>query len=234
MFSLLDPGPSRGELRFQLFGVPVRIHPWFWFTTLIMGATRDPGTLMVWVAVVFVSILVHELGHVAAFRYFGVRAHVLLYGFGGLAIPDDYLRGWLARIVVPAAGPLAGFLLAIVTFACSHVLDPESALGSNRYWNTMMGDLFFVNVFWGLMNLLPVYPLDGGQVARAIFDKHDPVRGKRRSLILSAVTGAIVAGLAFFFMRSMYLVGLFGILAATSMTALDDYRPMFKPSGSRR
>jgi stage IV sporulation protein FB len=233
MFSLLDPGPSRGELRFQLLGVPVRIHPWFWFTTLIMGVSRDPGTLMVWVAVVFVSILVHELGHVAAFRYFGVRAHVLLYGFGGLAIPDDYLQGWLARIVVPAAGPLAGFLLAIVTFACGFAGE-DSPLASSRYWYTVTSDLFYVNIFWGLMNLLPVYPLDGGQVARAIFDKHDPVRGKRRSLILSAATGAIVAGFAFFFLRSMYLVGLFGILAATSMTALDDYRPMFKPSGSRR
>jgi stage IV sporulation protein FB len=233
MFSLLDPGPSRGEVRFHLFGIPVRVHPWFWFTTLIMGASRDPGTLMVWVAVVFVSILVHEMGHVIAFRCFGVRAHVLLYGFGGLASPEGYLNGWFARVAVPAAGPVAGFLLAAATMACSAMLGPDNPLVFNRYWNTMMADLWFVNVFWGLVNLLPVYPLDGGQVARAIFEKHDPVRGKRRSLVLSAVAGAIVAAVAFHW-NSMYMVGLFGILAATSMTSLDDYRAMYRPSGSRR
>jgi stage IV sporulation protein FB len=241
MFSLLDSGPSRGELRFRLFGVQVRIQPWFWFTTLIMGASRDTGSILVWIGVVFVSILLHELGHVVAFRLFGVRASVVLYGMGGLAVPETELRGALGRIVVPAAGPIAGFvfaagILAAVALAGGVIAFPAAAWlpqAYSPYWNIALNDLLFVNIFWGALNLLPIYPLDGGQLARAIFDKHDPVRGKRRSLVLSAVIGGVMAVLAFL-SGSMYLVGLFGILAATSLTSLDEYHSIFRASQARR
>lgn len=241
MFSLTDPGPSRGEIRFRLFGVPVRIQPWFWFTTLIMGASRDTGSILIWLGVVFVSILLHEFGHVVAFRLFGVRASVVLYGMGGLAAPDSELRGSLARIMVPAAGPIAGFvfaagILAGVARAGGVIAFPAAAwlpAASSPYWNIALNDLLFVNIYWGALNLLPIYPLDGGQVARAIFEKHDAVRGKRRGLVLSAATGCVMAVLAFL-SGSMYLVALFGILAATSLTSLSEYHSIFPASQARR
>lgn len=237
MISVLDtPNSSRGELRFRLLGVSVRIHPWFWFTTLIMGASRDTGSILVWVGVCFVSILVHEFGHVAAYRIFGARGSVVLYGFGGLAVPDREISGTFARFAVSVAGPMAGFALAALVFAVSigasfHPVTDE--LISGRYVELMQHDLLWVNVFWGLINLLPIYPLDGGQAARALFERQNPARGLRRSLILSIVVGIAMAAIAFF-MRSMYMVGLFGVLAATNAQTLESARPMFRPSESRR
>jgi stage IV sporulation protein FB len=77
------PEPTRGEIHFRLFDIPVRVHPYFWLMTLFMGLSPDVGTLLIWMGVVFVSILWHELGHVFAYRFFGIRGDVVLYGFGG-------------------------------------------------------------------------------------------------------------------------------------------------------
>jgi stage IV sporulation protein FB len=250
MISFLDtPASSRGEWRFRIFDIPVRVHPWFWFTTLFMGASQDPGATLIWVAVCFVSILLHEVGHVVAFRFFGIRGDVVMYGFGGMAVPESELRGTFARIAVPAAGPAAGFLLAIATLGCAAAAGSQFHLGFHTvvvpsvsawvlrpvspYWNILLADLLFVNIFWGLVNLLPIYPLDGGQAARAIFEVHDPIRGRRRSLFVSMIVGVVMALLGLL-TRSMYLVALFGVLAAGSAQALEADRPMFKPSGSRR
>src|SRR5262249_5198122 len=119
---LTDPGPSPFDLRFRLFGTPVRVHPLFWLCSAILGwgminQWRQPATgnvlgdLARWVACVFVSIVLHEFGHVWAFRAFGNHAHVVLHTLGGLAIPDGEPRWRWQRIIVAAAGP--GIQLAL-------------------------------------------------------------------------------------------------------------------------
>lgn len=245
MTSLVDsPGASRGEWRFRMFDVPVRVHPYFWLTTIFMGATEDVGAMLIWIGVCFVSILLHELGHVAAFRFFGIRADVLLYGFGGLATGEREARGTFARVLISVAGPLAGFLLAILAAGCALAAGAKFHFGfltvvipsltawipraGGRYWSILLMDLLHVNIYWGLINLLPIYPLDGGQAARAIYEKHDPVRGRRRSLLVSAITGAAMAALALF-TRSIYLVAFFGFLAAGSAQMLEEFGSFFRP-----
>jgi stage IV sporulation protein FB len=251
MTSLVDcPDSSRGEWRFRLFGIPVRVHPWFWLTILIMGANQETGAALIWIAVCFVSILLHELGHVWAFHAFGSRAQVVLYGFGGMAIPDRDVR-WSTRaaVIVSLAGPAAGFCLAalvgivavlagakiffgfrmyVVPTVAAYLFSDNVSPTHLHYWNVLINDLLFVNFYWGLMNLLPVYPLDGGHAARALFERADPSRGRRRSLIVSAAVGAAVA-LFGALDRSIYLVFLFGILAATSMQMLASERRLFTP-----
>src|SRR5688500_3784168 len=91
---LSEPPRSNGDLHFRVFGFPVRVHPYFWLVTAIMGlGSGDEGTapmeLLTWVGVVFVSILVHELGHAFLQRRFGGRPWITLYGLGGLASCDD-------------------------------------------------------------------------------------------------------------------------------------------------
>src|SRR5277367_6650366 len=98
MSTVLDiPPASRGVLNFEMFGVPVQIQPWFWAMTVILGWSQDSATTLLWVAVVLVSILVHEFGHVAAFHAYGSPAAVVLYSWGGLAIPARPIQGTLAR-----------------------------------------------------------------------------------------------------------------------------------------
>ena len=112
-------GPrTRFDLNFRVGDIPVRVHPFFWLSTVLLGLDpKLPGIdkltyLLVWAAVLFVSILVHELGHVLMGRTFGARGHILLTGFCGLAIGSSELPERWQRNAVFLAGPGAGFLLA--------------------------------------------------------------------------------------------------------------------------
>jgi stage IV sporulation protein FB len=250
----MTPGPprSRGELRFRLLGTPIRVQPWFWLSILMMSGTQNTTLALMWLAVCFVSILAHELGHVFAFRTFGQQAEVVLYGFGGLAIPQRNVpMSTLQRVVISVAGPAAGFALAIAVTAVAvsygakiqfalHSLviptiraaifpavpDPARRM-TYLYWNVLLNDLLFVNVYWGLVNLLPVFPLDGGHVARALFQKGDPIRGISRSLMLSIATAGalVVIGIL---TGSIYLALMFGILAAGNIQSFQAVRAYFR------
>ncbi|MEZ6147021.1 MAG: hypothetical protein R3B91_16710 [Planctomycetaceae bacterium] len=83
MFGPVQPTPY--DLTFSLFGIPVRVIAWFWLTAVILGFSSvhiGPEYLLAWVAIVFVSILVHELGHALVAAAFGYPPRILLYHFG--------------------------------------------------------------------------------------------------------------------------------------------------------
>lgn len=240
MPTVLDIPPApRGLLNFVLFNTSVQVQPWFWVTTLILGWSQDFRTTLIWVAVVFVSILVHEFGHIAAYRIYGVNGAVLLYTWGGLAIPRREIRGTLARIVVAFAGPFAGFCLAAVTIAAAINLGveiraglhnfvvpviapvfPREAYGAHAYWMVAISDLLFVNIYWGLVNLLPVSPLDGSHVSRAILQSMSPAAWHKPWLLLSAFVAFAIAGLGFW-SGSLYLGIMFLLLGVSSLQMLD-------------
>src|SRR5262249_14738263 len=122
-----DPGRTQWDLQFRLLGVPVRVHPMFWFMALLLGqSTLIDGIqyLLIWVACVFVSILIHEMGHVLAARAFDVWSAIVLCGFGGLAIGASRMRHRWQHILVCLAGPVAGFLLLGLLLLILPILAP--------------------------------------------------------------------------------------------------------------
>lgn len=241
---LAEPERTPYDLRFRLLGFPVRIHPWFWLGSVLLGASAlDLGIqfLLLWVLVVFVSILVHELGHALAFRWYGADSDVVLYAFGGLAIPSHNISGRWRRIAVALAGPGAGFVLCGIVYGSNEAFD--WVLRSNSPEVIFLYfQLVFVNLVWGVFNLLPVFPLDGGQVCRELCGmKWSPTRATRVSLKISfGVALAVVAwsifcamdrsnmgagvltGLPWWVPRgTVYTMILFGILAYQSYQLLQ-------------
>jgi stage IV sporulation protein FB len=247
MLLFQPPPPTRYDLRFNLAGFPVRVHPLFWLIALLLGsASGDFLQILIWVLVVFVSILVHELGHALAFRRYGLSSQIILHFSGGLTIPESTLWGnrWAnvalgpnEQIFISIAGPGAGFLLAalliagvvvsggsiITTMLFGIIPLPVTALlpFGGRIMNMLVTALLWVNIFWGLINLMPVYPLDGGNIARFILLQADPVNGVRKSLWVSVISGGLVALVAFFLLRSVYMAFLFGFLAFQSYQSLQ-------------
>lgn len=247
------PDHSPGELHFKLFGFPVRVHPFFWIYSVLMVSNRETGQVVIWTGVIFLSILIHELGHGVAMRMFGEKAELLLYAWGGLAIPvyGRYLKP-AAQILVCVAGPVAGFVLAglvgqvavwagaKLSYSMSYLIlprmhavfepsGPGASMYAFLYKSTLFNDLLWVNLTWGAVNLFPIYPLDGGQAMRYLLG---PGR-LRLSLLISAVAAVLVA-LAGLFMQSIYVVFFFGVLAAGSAQAIEALpkRP-FGPSRMR-
>ena len=191
-----EPNRSPYDLNFRLFGIDVRVHPMFWLVSVLMGWNAMElgfAYLLVWVACVFVSILVHELGHVLAGKLFGSHGHIVLYSFGGLAIGSSALRNRWQRIVVYFAGPAAGFLLAAIVALASRSFDLEE---TSPLLEDALFDLYFINVFWGVVNLLPIWPLDGGQISRDVLGWLQPANGIRTSLGISVTVAGLLAFLA--------------------------------------
>ncbi|NLE39723.1 MAG: hypothetical protein GX621_17020 [Pirellulaceae bacterium] len=274
-----EPPRSPYDINFRLLGIPVRVHPLFWLVGLLLGmSSREMTGMFLWVAALFLAILVHEFGHAMTMRHYGLQPWVVLYGMGGLACyrPDQlsYSRAntWLRQILISLAGPGAGFALAILLIvACvaagygvsifvgantgfvlryvpgepvvARIVQDTSVVGVFAYISgisapipsALANHLLYIGLIWGMVNLLPVYPLDGGQISREIFVRFNPRQGIRYSLILSVVTAGSLAAL---FLAnalrtprdegsgigaSLFVPMLFGYLAYSSYATLQAY-----------
>ena len=246
MFLFQPPLPTQYDLRFSIAGIPVRVHPLFWLIAILFGFSADLIQLLIWIFVVFVSILIHELGHALAMRLYGQPSRIILHFGGGLTVPEpvSWGSGWAnvalrsnQEIFISLAGPGAGFLLAalvavgaslsggsIITNWLFGVIPlPVATLlpFGGRVLSLLVTMLLWVNVFWGLINLVPVYPLDGGNVSRYLLLKADPIDGARKSLWVSVIAGGLVALAGLLLFRSIYMALLFGLLAFQSYQSLQ-------------
>jgi Zn-dependent protease len=202
---LTDPGSTQFDLRFRLFQTPVRVHPFFWLCAAFLGwgitSNQNPvtgssvGDLGIWIGCVFVSILLHEFGHVFAFRAFGSDAEVVLYSFGGLAIPNREVRRRWQRIIVSAAGPGIQLVLfaALVGMIWAGWL-PRWGRGQERTpLAFFLANMLVINLIWPLFNLLPIWPLDGGQISREVCEGVSRERGTLVALWISLLICAALA-----------------------------------------
>jgi len=202
-------------LKFTLFGFPVTVHWMFWVVTALLGGAFEASRpehyqlLAVWVAACFISILVHELGHAFVMRHFGTRASIMLYGFGGLASGNAYWTRW-QQVQVSLAGPLFGIILGLIFWQVGKISKNDPMLVS-----VFVSNMIWINIFWSLVNLLPVLPLDGGRVMEAALGN------VRTAIIISIGTAALAAVALFLFTHSVYNALLFVMLAVQNYRRLQ-------------
>lgn len=240
---LSEPSSHKWDLHFSLLGFPVRIHPFFWVVMVFFGPLKmAPVYNLLWVVAVLVCILLHEFGHAVVMKFYGFYPSIVLYSFGGLAIPHRGTysvrrRGPWGDMLIAFAGPASGFILAAILVVGLHYLGgypvvwgvahattadlhPGGGLLAifNPTWRDVApvwceivregGDLwiaqrqdllgvfvnfiFYITVWWGLVNLLPIYPLDGGQIVQQIFHLNNPQDAIRPTLILSVIVGGLL------------------------------------------
>lgn len=201
------------SLKFRVMGVPVEIRASFFLLALVLGLQRHLDALLAaWMVVATVAVLVHEAGHAVAFRSFGIVPRMILHGGGGVTIGAN--PGIHRRIVLTAAGPLAGLLLGVVAVLVARALPPTPTT------RALLDDVLFATLGWSLINLLPVGGLDGHGVVKDVVRValgHPAVAEIRVVgvvMVVVLVAGAIVAGQydAAFFM---------GFIAIVSATPLD-------------
>lgn len=234
MFST-EPRTTDFDLHFKIGKIPVRVHPMFWLISLVFGVLAARGHpsihvfvgVILWTAAVFVSILVHELGHAAIAKVHGWPPRIVLHSFGGLAIYTPTRQTRKSRILIDFAGPGAGFVLgglilgAILLSGHSVPLPaipvelgsgPNFLAGGGRL-ELFVVFMLYVNIFWGLLNLAPVQPLDGGGIAKAIIEKYRPRDAWSVALKLGIATAAVLAAVGLILWQSIFLAILFGMLA---------------------
>ncbi len=215
-------------------------------------AESSPGTLpllVVWVLCIALSILVHELGHAIAFRRYGIESTIVLYYLGGLAIPTVSFRGSRSfrsmrsreDLIVAAAGPFfqitsasivvfiawwMGYGVSLLSFLPGPLANWSQSLGGQEF-DSAVG-FAFVNFYvwpsisWGLLNLLPVLPLDGGRIAKAIIEMQG---GQVMTAVWLSIITATVFALYGFNSGQTFLGIFFASLAISNYQSISPGSP---------
>jgi Zn-dependent protease/CBS domain-containing protein len=191
----------------HLFGIEIRIHWTFLFLLVFVvfvwgteTAAQDATAILRGlglVGIIFGSVVLHELGHALVARGSGVPAKgIILLPIGGITILDethavpDPLNAWKRDIRIASAGPLVNLAIAGVSALILISMAPGVSLTAKPllHWSALLRSLVWANVYLGLFNLLPAYPMDGGRVLRALFTRRmDLVQATQRAVRIGNV-----------------------------------------------
>ena len=173
-------------------GVHLRLH-WSWFLVAIIEIQYRKGmySSVAWnvaeYLALFAIVLTHEFGHALACRQVGgVANQILLWPFGGVAYVDPPQRPG-AMLWSIAAGPLVNVVLAPILFVAVLMFGPRGADNPTDF-SLFVQQVLYIDIGLLVFNILPVYPLDGGQILRSLL--WFPL-GRARSLMAAAVIGLI-------------------------------------------
>jgi len=211
---------------FRIAGIPVRVEAsfflvigalgWFWQA----GSPTFQWSLMAsWVLIAFASILLHEMGHALVFRHYGVRPSISLQGLGGLTTGSGQLTPG-QRALVSLAGPLS----ALVLVGLPAALVWRTGTVSSDMGLQILYQVLWINVGWSALNLFPIMPLDGGQVALSLLELATKGHGQRMAEALSIVVAVVlsIAGIAL----GLPFIAVFAVLAVMlNLGALRGSRP---------
>lgn len=187
--------------------IPIVIHPFFWVCAALIGWLNSPSLMwiVIWIGIIFVSVLFHEFGHALTAVAFRQSARIQLVALGGLtSYEGPKLKFWQQFIIV-FNGPLFGFFLFLGSTFLLQMQWPPLVLAILKMTQ-------IANLFWSIVNLLPVLPLDGGQLLRIACEAAFGIKGYKASLLIGGVFSGIAA--LGFFLISAYLAGAFFFLFA--------------------
>jgi membrane-associated protease RseP (regulator of RpoE activity) len=177
---------------------PVLIRTEFFIGAVLLGAGRltEPVLLAWWVLAVGLFVTLHELGHAVMFRVFGHHPRIELQAFGGVTsgTPGMPLTPF-QDVIVSLAGPFAGILFGSTVWALTHFtgFDPPSPLVEQ-----IIQDILWINIGWGVINLLPMLPLDGGRVLAASMRWLFRERGQKIAFFVSLVMSVAILAFALY------------------------------------
>jgi Zn-dependent protease len=201
----------------RLFGIEIRIHLTFLFLLFFVwgteATTQDANAalhVLALVGIVFGSVVLHELGHALVARGSGVPAKgIILLPIGGITVLDeahaipDSMNAWKRDIRIAAAGPVVNLVVAGLAALILVAAIPGFSLTTRPlvHSSALLRSIVWVNLYLGLFNLLPAYPMDGGRVLRAMFSRRvDMVRATQRAVRIGHV-------FSFLFMMVGFLLG---------------------------
>ncbi len=188
---------------FRAYGIDVYVH-WSWFIALaviyqVAEGDRNPGLFLLLYVTLFGLVVLHEYGHALACRSVGGSVgHIVLWPLGGIAFVQPPPRP-SALLWTIAAGPLVNLGLIVVGVAGIMV---AAAIGAGEAILGYLNTFVFLNAILFLFNMMPAYPLDGGQILQAVLWYFMP---RVKAIYYSSAVGLAFGGL-------MVAVGLLGYL----------------------
>lgn len=196
--------------------MPVTVRGSFLLIAALIGlvGVGDAAQTVAWIVVVFFSILIHELGHAVTARGFGSEVAIELNGLGGLtrwSVPHGETTPG-RRALIAAAGSATGLAFGGLVWLVASQFGPYPRLAA-----FFLESLIYVNVFWGLLNWLPIRPLDGGHLLESLLEKVVPGRAEMIARVVFTSTAAIALAISLS-MQLYFIAALAGWLLLSEFT----------------
>jgi Zn-dependent protease len=205
-------------LTFSLLRVPVRVHYSFALIALLAYGQFQGLEIVGWTIAAFVAVVAHEAGHAFTARAFGAPSvTITLFALGGVTmypVTAEMTPG--KRFLISAAGSTVGVVLGGGLWLARSAgwFDGTSDL----VWVTI-GSFIYVALVWGILNWLPILPLDGGQMVTSLLEIVTPQRALTIAKGVSAVAGAAAAVAAVVVLDSVFLAGFVVFITITGLQA---------------
>jgi Zn-dependent protease/CBS domain-containing protein len=206
-------------------GTAIRIHAtfllflvWIWAAYYRQGGAETAWQGVIFVVLLFLCVLLHELGHVFAARRYGVKtSDITLWPFGGIARLERIPEKPLEELAIAVAGPAVNVVIATVLIVVlGAAVDPQHLAQIDDPRVGMVAKLAGANIFLVLFNMIPAFPMDGGRVLRALLAIK---LGFARATEIAASIGqglAVALGLIGIFTNPMLvIIAIFVFLAAS-------------------
>lgn len=211
---------------FSLGRIPVVVHMPFVLVALLFASNygRDVPLVGAFVVVMFLGILAHELGHALTGIAFGLEPRIDIHGMGGTTTWAHKNVSTAKKIAISVAGPLVGITIGVLAFFSSSVLGPLSPRAAE-----IVLMIVEVNAIWGVLNLLPILPLDGGNALAHALAHSMGQKGIRIARYVSIVV-ALAVGLVAFLngwagLYSLVLIGFFVVQNVRALLPEDGGGP---------
>lgn len=197
-----DPSQTKYDLRGRICGVPIRVQPLFWSSTAALGiryyADPDGGSLgyfAFWFAAVLGCVLIPSLSQAFMGRLFGMHGEIVLDGLGNRILGLDRLTGCRRRTLVLLTGPMVQFVLVACIGGLTAIPFPQTL--SDWGWQTPIATgaaiLVHVSLAWGLLNLVPLWPLAGGRISLDVGETLWGRKGRVMAFVISLTVAAILS-----------------------------------------
>lgn len=219
-------------IHFTLFGIPIYIRPTFWIVLAIFGGILGVSSVesliypALFVIAGFIAILSHELGHALVGRKLGGgQQTIILELFGGVTSSHGMQLTRAGRVLMILAGPMMTLVLGVISILVAwNIVGPVLTANGKDFWDLVLypylatavspklyilSCLIMIGEWWTVLNLLPIYPLDGGQLVAQF------VRSPKKVFMTGFIT-SIAIGLVSFQLFHGYFIPIFMALFAFS------------------
>ncbi|QDV35930.1 site-2 protease family protein [Tautonia plasticadhaerens] len=178
----------------RVAGIDLYLHATFLAMMGVLAMTHHGLQAVLMVTALFGCVLLHELGHALMARRFGIPTeHITLYPIGGVARLHRMPREPAAELLIALAGPAVNVAIALALFLIRIALGAVSPALTTGLPGLLIRELLVVNVLLAGFNLIPIFPMDGGRVLRALLSA--PL-GRLRATVIAATLGQVLAILA--------------------------------------
>jgi Zn-dependent protease/CBS domain-containing protein len=206
----------------SVWGIPIELHITFMLLITAVFVLSYPQFYLFFIILfLFLFVVFHELAHSIIARHYGIKVRkIILYPIGGVSeieeIPDNPSQEW--RMAV--AGPLTSLVLGVTLIIVSLVISPQlvSKIVAFGVTGNLLFDLATLNIFLGLFNLIPAFPMDGGRVFRALLaERMKYSDATRYAVYIGKIFGIAMVVLGFLFPSYflLILVGIFVYIGAS-------------------